>query len=148
MQPTLCPCSRRAFLRHASLLCLPRSARAVPDISRRWSPALWLPPMSASCESNAHLPAAWAMAACLGQQGQQGDDDRLMHAAFLEYMLDVRWPLLCRCTLRPNSRQLSHAVVLPARVTCQSIPLKQTPHSLSHRLPVFSRMEKSRWGTV
>jgi hypothetical protein len=131
MQPTLCPCSRCAFLHHTSLLCLPCSARAVPDISRPWSPALWLPPMSASCESNAHLPAAWAMAACLGQQGQQGDDDRLMQAAFLEYMMDVRWPLLCRCTLRPNSKDLSHAVlVLSSRVTCPSLQLQQPPHSL------------------
>ena len=148
MQPTLCPCSRCAFLHHTSLLCLPCSARAVPDISRPWSPALWLPPMSASCESNAHLPAAWAMAACLGQQGQQGDDDRLMQAAFLEYMMDVRWPLLCRCTLRPNSKQLSHAVlVLSSRVTLSSCSSPRT-HSLCHRLLMFSTVQKCVWATV
>jgi hypothetical protein len=70
------------------VLYLPCSSRPAPKLSRHWSPALWLPPLSASCGSNVHLPCGLAMAACLGEEGEELGD-WLMHAAFLEYMLDV-----------------------------------------------------------
>lgn len=90
--------------------------------------------MSVSCDPSLHLPNLFAMAACLGQEGEE-DCELLMHAAYMEYMLDVRWMAAFVCPA-PCVLHRAHHVPNAAFLT------------LCRRLLVFWKQEKFRLGTV
>ncbi len=89
---------------------------AAPPRSSGWSPMLWLPPMSASCDLRACVPVVHAMAAATAQ-GEYGKQEE---AAFLEYMLDVCCPRSLHGTLHASrvTHHMSHVTRHASGCSC------------------------------
>lgn len=121
-----CPCPSQPLLPlPLTHLC---SAGCAPTLSAPWSPTLWLPPTSAPCDPPSHLPSTHAMAVC-SERGLH--DAWFMHAAFLEYMMDVT-------RLQTNPAPLRPVLTSP-------------PADISRgavcRLLVFSKLQARPWQT-